>query len=123
MAEAIARELGGDGVCASSAGLMPFGRIVPSTVAALESLGYSAAGRASKGLDDVDLDSFDVIVSLLGPSALSYLPAAIGAQVEAWSIPDPYGEDDELYLAVARELERRIRTLLEDQESRELSYI
>jgi len=33
---------------------------------------------------------------------------------------DPYGDDDEVYLAVARELERRIRDLLADQEIREL---
>lgn len=123
MAEAIARGLGDNGVMTSSAGLMPFGRIVSSTVETLETMGYDPRGLASKSLDDVDLDSFDIIVSLLGDSGLSYLPSNLGAQIESWSIRDPYGEDDEVYLAVARELERRIRELLDDRSDRELPFV
>ena len=120
MAEAITRGLGMNHVQASSAGIMPFGRIVSSTVEALEALGYDPGGLASKGLDDVDLAEFDIIVSLLGSSGLSYLPSFLGAQLESWSVQDPYGEDHEVYVGVARELERRIRELLADQETREL---
>lgn len=123
MAEAIARDLGGSGVIAASAGLMPFGRIVPTTVRTLNALGYESRSLASKGLDDVDLSSFDVIVSLLGPTGLSYLAGTLPAELQSWSIPDPYGEDDDVYMAVARELERRIRSLLEDQDDRELPII
>jgi arsenate reductase len=121
MAEAIARGLGGAGVEARSAGLMPVGRIVPSTCRALEALGYDPRGLASKGLGDVDLEGFDVVVSLLGEPGLGHLASFQGAALEAWSIPDPYGEDDEVYVAVARELERRIRGLLEEQTGRELA--
>jgi len=102
---------------------MPFGRIVPATVEALEALGYDPRGLASKGLDDIDLGDFDIIVSLLGPSGLSYLPFTLGAQLESWSVRDPYGEDDDVYLVVARELELRIRELLADQETRELPLV
>lgn len=123
MAEAIARGLGGDRVRASSAGIMPFGRIVSFTSDALDALGYDSGGLASKGLDDVDLARFDIIVSLLGPTGLGYLPSSLGAQLESWSVRDPYGEDEEVYQVVARELERRIRALLEDQEARELSIV
>ena len=120
MAEAIARGLGDGRVRASSAGIMPFGRIVSSTVEALEALGYESRGLRSKGLDDVDPADFDIIVSLLGSSGLSYLPSSLGAQLESWPVQDPYGEDHDVYLGVARELERRIRELLADQETREL---
>lgn len=123
MAEAIARGLGEGAVQASSAGLMPFGRIVGSTVDALEALGYDPRGLASKSLDDVDLRDFDLIVSLLGPSGLSYLPSTLGSQLESWSIRDPYGEDDEVYVAVAKELEHRIRELLADQLDEELPLV
>ena len=123
MAEAIARGMGQDGVMASSAGLMPFGRIVSTTVETLEAMGYDPRGLASKPLDDVDLTSFDIIVSLLGDSGLGYLPSNLGAEIEAWPIRDPYGEDDEVYLAVARELERRIRELLDDRSDRELLFV
>ena len=121
MAEAIARALGGDELEASSAGLMPVGRIVPATCHTLETLGYDPRGLASKGLGDVDPEGFDVVVSLLGEPGLSHLASFHGARREAWSIPDPYGEDDEVYLAVARELERRIRHLLEEHARGELA--
>jgi arsenate reductase len=120
MAEAITRGVTDGGVVAASAGLMPFGRIVGPTIETLEALGYDAGGLESKGLEEVDVADFDIIVSLLGPSALGYLPGSLGAQLESWSIPDPYGEDDEVYRAVARELERRIRSLIADWHSREL---
>jgi arsenate reductase len=123
MAEAIARGLGVMEVRASSAGIMPFGRIVPATVSALEALGYDPGGLSSKGLESIDLAGFDIIVSLLGPAGLSYLPPSLGAQLESWSIRDPYGEDDEVYLRVARDLERRIRGLLSDHEIRELPIL
>ncbi len=123
MAEAITRGLAEDGVSATSAGLMPFGRIVNSTVETLEAMGYDPRGLASKALDDVDLADFDIIVSLLGNSGLGYLPSTLGAQLESWSIRDPYGEDDEVYLAVARELERRIGDLIADQNDRELPIV
>ncbi len=49
------------------------------------------------------------------PPVSAICPPSLGAQLESWPIRDPYGEDDEVYLAVARELERRIRGLLVDQ--------
>lgn len=123
MAEAIARGLGGADVRAASAGIMPYGRIVPTTAATLAALGYDAGGLESKGLDEVDLDGFDLVVSLLGPGASGAIPPVPGAQLECWSIPDPFGEDDEVYLAVARDLERRIRALLAEHRSRELPLV
>jgi protein-tyrosine-phosphatase len=86
-------------------------------------MGYDPNGLASKGLDHIGQDEFDIVVSLLGDSGLNYLPSTLGAQLESWSIRDPYGEDDEVYLAVARELERRIGDLLADQEDRELPIV
>ncbi len=123
MAEAIARTLGEGRLTASSAGIRPFGRIVASTVETLKTLGYDPEGLSSKGLDDIDLTHFDIIVSLLGPAGLSYLPSTLGAELESWPVRDPYGEDDEVYLAVARELEGRIRGLLADQSNRELPIV
>jgi arsenate reductase len=122
MAEAIARGLSQGEVVASSAGIRPFGRVVAATVRSLEDLGYDADGLASKGLDDFDLESFDIIVSLLGPVGLNYLPRSLPAQLEAWPIRDPYGEDEEVYRAVASEIERRIRKLLADHAELELPF-
>jgi arsenate reductase len=123
MAEAIARGIGGDDVFADSAGLMPFGRIVGATRDTLDELGYDSSGLASKSLDDLDLETYDVIVSLLGPSGLSGVPRDLGAELESWPIRDPFGEDPVTYRAVARELERRIRDLLADHRDGELPAV
>jgi arsenate reductase len=120
MAEAIARSVGGGRVEARSAGLSPLGWVADETRNALHTLGYSAEGLSSKGLSDVELDGVDVVVSLLGYRGLDCLPRGIGAHREAWTIADPFGEDEEVYLEVARELERRVQKLLDEELDPEL---
>jgi len=122
MAEAIARKLGNSRVEAHSAGIAPTGWIAEPTLTTLESLGYSNRGLWSKGLDAVPGDEIDVVVSLLGEQGLDFLPLPAGARREAWSIRDPYGEDEEVYLDVARRLEVRIRRLIKDELGGELPF-
>ncbi len=120
MAEASARHLGGRRVDARSAGLAPAGFVAGGTVTALEALGYSGEGLWSKGLDDVFVQDLDVVVSLLGNEAFDLLPHGTGARRESWPVFDPFGEDEEVYLEVARELEVRIRALLSEELDGEL---
>lgn len=120
MAEAIAGVLGGVMVDARSAGISPLGWVSEQTIDTLQALGYPTEGLSSKGLDQVDLENVDIVLSLLGDRGLDYVPHSIGARREAWVITDPFGEDDEIYLEVARELERRIRTLLCEESDSEL---
>ncbi len=120
MAEAIARGLGGDRVDARSAGLTPLGWVADQTIAALHSLGFASEGLASKGLDAVDTEDLDIVVSLLGKRGLDHIPLGVGARREAWPIPDPFGEDEAFYLDVARQLELRIRRLLAEEVESEL---
>jgi arsenate reductase len=114
MAEAIARHLGDGRVSAHSAGLSPAGAVHAFAVSALEELGFSAAGLRSKGLEALDLEEMDVVVSLIGPHGLRYLPGGLSAELLAWSIADPVGEDEEMFFATARLLAGRIRELLDD---------
>lgn len=120
MAEAIARHLGGSRVDARSAGLAPAGFVAGGTLTALEALGYSSEGLWSKGLDDVFVQDLDVVVSLLGKEALDLLPRGTGARREVWTVLDPFGEEEDVYLDVARGLEVRIRTLLSEELDGEL---
>jgi protein-tyrosine-phosphatase len=120
MAEAIARALGGAMVDARSAGISPLGWVSEQTVDALQALGYPTEGLSSKGLDEVDLEDVDIVLSLLGDRGLDYVPHSIGARRDAWVITDPFGEDDEIYLEVARELEGRIQALLSEEGDSEL---
>ena len=120
MAEAIAGVLGGVMVDSRSAGISPLGWVSEQTIDTLQALGYPTEGLSSKGLDQVDLEDVDIVLSLLGDRGLDYVPHSIGARREAWVITDPFGEDDEIYLEVARELERRIRALLCEESDSEL---
>jgi protein-tyrosine-phosphatase len=120
MAEAIARALGGGKVDARSAGLSPLGWVSGQTIDTLDILGYPAEGLSSKGLDEVVLEDVDIFLSLIGDRGLDSIPRGTGARREAWAITDPFGEDDETYLEVARELERRIRKLLWEESVSEL---
>ena len=120
MAEGIARHLGGPRVDVRSAGIAPAGFVAGGTLGALEALGYSGEGLWSKGLDDVIVQDLDVMVSLLGEGALDLLPRGMGARREAWTVLDPFGEDEDVYLDVARGLEVKIRTLLSEELDGEL---
>ena len=71
-------------------------------------------------LDAGDTKNLGVLVSLLGGDTSRSVPVAAGARREDWPIPDPFGEDDEFYLKVARELERRTRRLVAEELGREL---
>jgi protein-tyrosine-phosphatase len=122
MAEAIARDLGGDRVVVRSAGLTPAGFVAPPTLATLEALGLATDGLCSAGLEAVTDVTFDVVVSLLGARGLTLLPRGIALRREAWDIPDPFGEDDAVYLRVARQLQVEVKRLLADELDRELRF-
>ena len=120
MAEVMARKLGGDRVEALSAGLSPAGFIAEPTIRTLQHLGYPVDGLYSKGLDAVDTTAVDVAVSLIGGGALYPLGCGPQAREIHWRIPDPFGEDESIYLRVARDIENRVRGLLREELTGEL---
>jgi len=119
MAEAMARSLGGGRVEALSAGLSPAGFIAEATVRTLQRLGYPTDGLYSKGLDALDTTAVDVVVSLFGRARF---PLGCGSHTREihWPITDPFGEDESLYLRVARDIEARVRHLLQEELAGEL---
>jgi protein-tyrosine-phosphatase len=120
MAEAMARSLGGDRVEVHSAGLAPAGFIAAPTVTTLQRLGYSAEGLTSQGLEAFDSTDFDIVVSMLGGGIHHAIPCAPHTLQINWAIPDPFGEDEAQYLRVAREIEARVRGLLDEELAGEL---
>ena len=120
MAEAMARSLGGDSVCAFSAGLAPAGFIAEPTIQTLAAMGYPNNGLRSKGFDEIASDSIDLVISLLGDRGLNVIPHEYGARREAWPVPDPFGEDETFYLHVGRQIEARVRKMLADELEEEL---
>jgi arsenate reductase (thioredoxin) len=86
MAEGIARALAPAGVTISSAGSEP-GVLNPLAVRALAELGLDSAGQRSKGLDEVDADTVDAVITLC---AEEVCPAWLGrAHRVHWGLPDP----------------------------------
>ncbi len=114
MAESVMKTIGGPSVEVVSAGLHPTGRVAELSLETLLSHGYSVAGLSSKGFEAIDLDSIDVVISLMGESGLAALPCRLTAEKIAWSIRDPYGEDDDAYISTINTLERKIRIFCED---------
>lgn len=88
MAEAWARHLFPAGWQAASAGLITY-PIVRRTRAVMQEVGLDMAGQHAKPLEAVDLDSFDLVVTL-SEEAGRYLPALPPSAVH-WRrpIPDP----------------------------------
>lgn len=120
MAESMARRIGGGRVIAQSAGLSPAGFIAKPTVSTLRRLGYPVEGLYSKGIDAIDTGEVDVVVSLIGGPIPTALGCGPQARLVHWPLPDPFGEDETLYLRVARDIESRVRNLLEEELAGEL---
>ncbi len=114
MAEAMARALGGEKIRPISAGLAATGRVAPETIATLTAMGYSGEGLASKGLSDVSLEEIDVVVSLIGPPGVRWIPFGMPVETIVWNVPDPWGEDEATYRNVARRIERLVRELIDE---------
>jgi arsenate reductase len=114
MAEAIARGLGGGRVDAYSAGFTPTRGVAPGALRALSALGYPADGLSSKGLDQVPLEEMDVIVSLIGNEGLRFLPPSLPGERVSWLVRDPYGEDDDAFVAAARTIESKVASLVKE---------
>lgn len=94
MAEALARHSCGDVIVPSSAGLSPFGRIVDSTRAVLRERGVPLGQQYSKGLQEVSVESADLVVNMTGLPGQALFPRK---RVVDWDVGDPYGEDLEVY--------------------------
>lgn len=88
LAEAIAREVGGDLLEAASAGSEPAGEIHPTTLRSLERHGIPAQGLHSKGLEDVDAFNPDFVINVCDMSGSC--PVWTGrARPFNWGLPDP----------------------------------
>lgn len=107
MAEAFVRHKAGDTVEAASAGVWPLGKIPGMTRKVMEEKGISLEGHTSKGLDALDLASFDLVLNMSGVK-LDKLPAT----VRAWTVKDPYGDNVKLYRNVRDEIEQKVSELL-----------
>ena len=103
MAEAIARSMGFE---ASSAGTHPASAVASNALAVLKERGIDATGLRPKGIETVDQEAADMIISMGCGVACPTLPI-----VEDWNLEDPVGGPLSLYEATADEITRRLEAL------------
>ena len=103
MAEGIARSLGHD---AASAGTHPASAVSPNALKVLESKGISTDGLHPKLVDDIDWQSYDMVISM--GCGVSCPMIRID---QDWNLEDPVGQSLEVFETCASTIEENIRNL------------
>ena len=103
MAEGIARSLGHD---ATSAGTHPASQVSANALKVLESRDINTDGLYPKQVNDIDWQSFDMIISM--GCGVSCPMIRID---QDWALEDPYGQTLDAFEACAKIIEENIRNL------------
>jgi arsenate reductase len=107
MAEGFARAYGSDVMVVSSAGLSPAAIVAPLTRQVLSEMNIRIDDHFPKGLDMLSRETFDIVVNMSG------LPMPITApRIVEWSVPDPIGQKEATYRAVASQIEGLVMRLI-----------
>jgi protein-tyrosine-phosphatase len=110
IAEAFARLHGADKVAAFSAGSRPSGRVNPRAIEFMREVGYDLTTHRSKGLAELPVGRFAVVVGMgCGDEACPLIPAE---RHEEWGIPDPKEMPAEEYRRVRDLIEEKVKALL-----------
>ena len=111
MAEAVAQRNAADVIEASSAGLVPLGRVATPTKQTLESNGYAAASLESKPIMPSLWNEAALVINMSGRTRESLFRD--WHKVEDWDVEDPYGADPEIYQRILEDIEERVKELAE----------
>ena len=94
-----------------TAGSSPAEEINPNAVAALEELGVDMSEQFPKPLTDEVVRAADVVITMGCGDACPIYP---GKKYEDWELDDPAGKDVETVRAIRRDIEGRVRRLLDE---------
>ena len=108
MAEGFARRYGSDVMQPSSAGFAPASIVQPLTKKVMEAKNINIDAQSPKSLDSVPVRTFDLIVNMSGRP----LPRKVPIAVRNWSIEDPIGAPEEVYVAVRDQIEMQVMMLI-----------
>jgi len=97
MGEALAKHHWHDALEVASAGLRALGYVPEETTSVLEEIGVSTHGLYSKGLAEVELDGFDLILDLLEYPLERLMPPSFKGKVIHWHVMDPFSESLEAF--------------------------
>ncbi|MBI4456910.1 MAG: arsenate reductase ArsC [Acidobacteria bacterium] len=111
MAEGLARKLA-PGWDVFSAGLLPAGYVSPGAIAALREIDIDISGHCSKGLDEVNLDAMQVIISVGSVDTADFVSCLDGKIIEHWDIADPMGHRERFFKIVRDQIESKVKVLI-----------
>jgi arsenate reductase (thioredoxin) len=111
LASALLRARAGDRVRVLTAGSEPAATVNPLVVAALDEVGVSIGAEYPKPLTDEIVRAADVVISMGCGDACPVYP---GKRYLEWELPDPAGMPMNDIRAVRDDIERRVRTLLDE---------
>lgn len=114
MAEGIARSLLPDSVGVSSAGSKPT-RVQPLAVEALKEIGIDISAQRAKGLDAINKESVDMVITLCADQVCPYFPGRV--EQLHWPLDDPAAENTlDAYRRTRDELTARLERLFQEPE-------
>jgi len=113
LAEALARHHGAGRIEAASAGTHPAGAVSRGALEVLGERGIDTSSLRSKGLDEVDIHSFDRVIAMGCHPVDEICPARYAGRKEDWDIPDPIGQPAEVYRRTRDLVERKVLDLLD----------
>jgi arsenate reductase (thioredoxin) len=112
MAEGLARQMLGPDVAVLSAGSAP-SSVNPHAVEAMAELGIDISAQHSKPVEDIDIGTLDLVVTLCAEEVCPVLPGRVRRL--HWPIPDPASKDASISPDAMRE---RFRTARDQIRSR-----
>ncbi len=98
-------------VLVRSAGSAPAATINPAVVDAMAEVGIDVSGESPKPLTDEAVRASDVVITMGCGDACPVYP---GKRYLDWELPDPAGKAVDEVRPIRDEIDRRVRTLLEE---------
>jgi arsenate reductase len=107
MAEGFARKYGSDVMHAESAGIRSAATVDPLTIKVMGEKNIDLSGSYPKGADEVQPETFDLIVNMSG-----FKLPQISVPVEEWKVRDPVGQSGEVFRETANTIEQLVMRLI-----------
>ncbi len=113
MAEAFAKAYGTGKIEAASAGTMPANEVNPAVVEVMRERGIDLSANKPKLVTNQMVQGTDLVI-VMGCSAEGFCPAPLLNKVIDWGIEDPKGKPLAKVRGIRDEIEKRVRTLLDE---------
>lgn len=113
MAEAFAKQYGGDKIEALSAGTMPSSEVNPLVIQVMREKGIDISKNKPKLINTKMIQDADKVI-VMGCEAQGFCPAPLLNKVVDWGIEDPKGKPLEKIREIRDEIEEKVEALIEE---------